>query len=52
MEELPELIRKLDVEIVFLTSRLWHSGHLTVFVTPEEVVSTSKCFLQSLQTYS
>ncbi len=48
----PEPIRKLDEEMVFLTSRLLHSGHLTVSVTFDEVVSTSKCFLQSLHTYS
>jgi hypothetical protein len=48
----PEPILKLDVEIVFLTSRLLHFGHLTVSVTPEDVVSTSKWFLQSLHTYS
>jgi len=52
MADRPEPILKLEVEIVFLTSRLLHSGHLTVSVTPEDVVSTSKCFLQSLQTYS
>ncbi len=52
MDGRPEPIRKLDEEIVFLTSRLWHCGHLTVSVTPDDVVSTSKCFLQSLQTYS
>ena len=48
----PEPILKLDEEIVFFTSRLLHSGHLTVSVDPDDFVSTSKCFLQSLQTYS
>ena len=47
-----EPMRKLDDEMVFLTSRLLHSGHLTVSVVFEDVVRTSKCFLQSLQTYS
>jgi hypothetical protein len=48
----PVPIRKLDVEMVLVTSKLLHFGHLTVSVDPEEVVSTSKWFLQSLQTYS
>ena len=52
MEGWPDPIRKLDEEMVLVTSRLWHAGHLTVSVTLDEVVSTSKCFLQSLQTYS
>ncbi len=52
MDGRPEPMRKLDEEMVFVTSRLPHSGHLTVSVTPDDVVSTSKCFLQSLQTYS
>ena len=48
----PDPILKLEEEIVFLTSRPWHWGHFTVSVIPEEVVITSKCFLQSLHTYS
>jgi len=47
-----EPILKLELEMVFVTSKLRHCGHLTVSFTPEEVVSTSKWFLQSLQTYS
>lgn len=49
---LPEPIRKLDAEIVFVTSRLLHFGHLMVSEDWAEVVNTSKCFLQSRQTYS
>ena len=52
MDEPPELILKLVEDIVFFTSKLWHSGHLTVFVSPDEVLSTSKGFVQSVQTYS
>ncbi len=48
----PAPIRKLAAEMVFLTSRLWQAGHLMISADDEEVVSTSKCFLQSLQTYS
>jgi hypothetical protein len=48
----PDPIRKLEAEMVFVTSRLPHSGHFTVSVVPDEVVRTSKCFLQSRQTYS
>jgi len=52
MVGLPEPIRKLEAEMVLATSRLPHSGHFTVSVAPEDVVRTSKCFLQSRQTYS
>ena len=52
MVGLPDPIRKLEAEMVLVTSRLPHSGHFTVSVAPEEVVRTSKCFLQSRQTYS
>ncbi len=52
MDGLPEPTRKLDAEMVFATFRLPHFGHLTGSVLREEVVSTSKCFLQSRQTYS
>ena len=52
MDGRPEPMRKLDEEMVFFSSRLLHAGHLTISADPEEVVSTSKCFLQSLQRYS
>jgi len=51
MEVPPCPMRKLAAEIVFVTFRLPHFLHLIVSVAVE-VVSTSKCSLQSLQTYS
>ncbi len=52
MVGLPAPMRKLEVEMVFATFMLSHFGHLTGSVSWAEVVSTSKCFLQSRQTYS
>lgn len=51
MEEPLPAMRKLDAEMVFLTSRLPHFSH---FIVSPEVRDTraSKCVLQSLQTYS
>ncbi len=52
MAGLPEPMRTLDAEMVFATFILPHSGHLGSFLSCVEVVSTSKCFLQSRHTYS
>ena len=52
IEDFPEPILKFDVEMVFATFRLLHLGHLTVLDVSAEVVNTSKCSLQSRQTYS
>ena len=51
MDDLPLFMRKLEVEMVFLTFRLAHFLHLTVSAEDKDT-SASKCALQSLQTYS
>jgi hypothetical protein len=51
MEVPPLPMRKLEAEMVFATFRLPHFVHLIISLD-DEVVSTSKCSLQSLQTYS
>lgn len=52
MDDPPELIRNVPEEIVFCTSRLSHSGHCTVAVSSDEILSSSNCFAHFLQTYS
>ena len=49
--EVPPPTRMLEADMVFLTLRLSHFLHL-IISPPDEVVITSKCSLQSLQTYS
>jgi hypothetical protein len=50
--ELPDEIRKLAAEMVFLTLRLPHLLHTTSSLLAAELVSTSKLALQSLHLYS
>ena len=52
IEELPDEIRKLEAEMVFLTLRLPHLLHSISLSLADELVSTSKFALQSLHLYS
>jgi hypothetical protein len=52
IDELPDEIRKLAAEMVFLTFRLPHLPHSTSMSLADELISTSKFALQSLHLYS